>query len=480
MGTVTTTDPRMGAFDAVMWGVEGDPLLRSVITLVCVLDTAPDEGIILDRVERMSRTNPKLRQRAIGNPISLVAPRWETDPNFDMAYHVRWEKLPRRGAGLADVLELAERVSEQDFDRSRPLWELHIITGLAGKQAAFIIKLHHSITDGVGGLQMAASLFELERDTVTDLGPMPEAPAGSVLDMMQRIRQGVSIESAATLADVSGSAKSAANVLRKAVTDPMTTAFAAQEWTASAARMLAPASVPLSGLWTQRSLSVAFSIIEIPLADLKRASKAAGVTLNDAFMAAVTGGLYLYHEAHGSPPDALRVNMPINMRTPEGANEGGNKWVPARIVLPINVTDAASRMRQLHPILQQARTEPALGLSDVVYRLLTLLPRPVTTSIAGGLMKGTDFAATNVPGPPIPVYFAKSKVLAMIPFAPKGGAAVNVALMSYDGKVFLGVNIDRGAVNEPEQLTDLITQSLESVLAVGVPEESASATTATP
>ncbi len=459
-------DPRMGAFDAVMYGVEGDPVLRSVISLVVNLDKVPDRAVVNERIERMTLANPKLRQRAVGNPFSLLPPRWETDPNFDLGYHLRWERVPGKNAGMPEVLELAERISEQDFDRARPLWELHIVTGLARGKSAFIMKLHHSITDGMGGMQMAASLFELTPDFETDLGPMPDAPRVRVSDAADRIEQGVEFEAKGLLKDAKSGTKYAAGLARKAVTDPGGAVVGGQEWVASASRLLAPASKPLSPLWTNRSLSVAFSVIEIPLDDLKAAAKAVKGTINDAFMAAVTGGLYLYHQAHGEVPDALRVNMPISVRA-LGDVSSGNQWVPARFAVPITVTDAKDRMKQLHPMLLQARDEPALPLSDVIYQLLTVLPKALTTNIAGGLMKGTDFAATNVPGPPIPVYFAGAKLESMIPFAPKGGAAVNVALMSYDGKCFLGVNIDRGAVENPDQLTDCLIESLESVLAVG-------------
>ncbi|MEI6621449.1 MAG: wax ester/triacylglycerol synthase domain-containing protein [Actinomycetes bacterium] len=464
---MTTTEPRMGAFSAVMWDVEGDPILRSPITLVCMLDTVPDEAVIADRLERLTRTNPKLRERAVGNPLSMVEPRWEVDPNFDMSYHIRWERPEKSGGGLAQVLEIAERITEADFDRSRPLWEMHVVTGLRGKQAAFIMKIHHSITDGEGGLMMAIGLFDLQRETNADLGPMPNAPTGEVLDEVGRLKQASKIEAKVIVSDFTGVAKGGVGLVKQAVTDPMASAVSAQEWAASAARLTAPASVPLSGLWTKRSLSLEFSVVEVALADLKAASKAVGGTLNDAFMAAVIGGLMAYHEAHGSHPDALRVNMPISMRGGGEGGAGGNKWVPARFPMPTNVKDPAARMRQLHPILLQARNEPALPLSAVVYRVLSTMPTPIATRIAGGLMKGTDFAATNVPGPPIPLFFAGSKLLSMVPFAPKGGAAVNVALMSYDGKIFLGINIDRGAVEDPGELTDAIATSLQEVLAVG-------------
>ncbi len=471
---MVTTDPRMGAFDAVMWGVEGDPLLRSVITLVIELDAEPETDVVIDRIERMSLATPKLRQRAIGNPFSILPPRWETDENFDLSYHLRWERVPGKDPGLPQVLELAEKISEQDFDRARPLWEIHVVTGLAEGRAAFIIKMHHAITDGVGGLTMAASLFDLTRERNTNLPPKPDAPQPHHADTRSRLEQGALVELKTSVSDFMSTARGASGLAKKAVSDPMTSVVDAQEWVASAGRLLAPASIPMSDLWTNRSLSVAFSVIESPLDGLKKSAKSVGCTLNDAFMAAVSGGLAMYHHAHGSEPDALRVNMPINVRT-EGDTSGGNRWVPARFLVPVNVPDAADRMKQLHPILAQARMEPALALSDVIYKVLNILPRPITTSISGGLMKGTDFAATNVPGPPFPVYFAGALVESMIPFAPKGGAAVNIGLMSYDGRVFLGINIDRGAVEFPDELTDCLSDAMEAVIAVGEKAEAAAA-----
>jgi len=467
MDSVTTIDPRMGAFDAVMYGVEEDPLLRSVITLVAQLDQAPDAQIVEQRIDRMTRATPKLRQRAVGNPLSLLPPRWEIDPNFDMSYHLRWTRIAVPDAGLGEVLELAQVISEQDFDGARPLWEMHIVTDLEDDQAAFIFKIHHAITDGVGGMQMAAAILDIAREPDYDLGPMPEIPQGGVLGLGSRLKQGVRIESRDVASDVKSTVGLATSFMKRALSDPMTTALDTQQWAASAGRLLAPASEPMSPIWKKRSLKVAFSVAECRLDDLKAAGKAVDGTLNDAFMATVAGGLLKYHQLHGESPEELRVNMPINVRQPADSAAGGNKWVPARLGIPTNVKDAGGRMRQLHPILQQARFEPALAMSDVVYKLMSVLPRPITTSIAGGLMKGTDFAATNVPGPPIPVYFAGAKLLSMIPFAPKAGASANIGLMTYDGTVFLGINIDRAAVENPEELTDCIIESLEEVLAVG-------------
>ena len=213
---------------------------------------------------------------------------------------------------------------------------------------------------------------------------------------------------------------------------------------------------------TGRSLDVRCALLHAPLADLKAAGKSVGGTLNDAFMAVVARGLRAYHSGLGVDVEALRVNMPVNMRT-DGDSSGGNAWVPARFALPLVGATPQDTMRELHPVLLAARTEPALPVSTVVYRLLCTLPNPLATAIAGGLMKGTDVAATNVPGPPFPVYVSGARVTRLVPFAPKGGAALNVALMSYDGTAFLGITIDPVAVTDPDLLVDCLSAALQAV-----------------
>lgn len=457
----------MASFDAVMFGVESDPLLRSVITLVALLDGTPDPAVVADRAERMTRMYPKLRQRAVGNPISFAPPRWETDPNFDFDYHIRWRRLPAGQCSLEGVMAYAERMNEQDFDHSRPLWECAVLTDLDDGQAAVLMKIHHSITDGMGGMQMGAVLFDLAPEPA-DLGPMPGAPKPHPAGAIGRLRQGVEFQVRQTISDISTTAETVVAAARDVVSDPVGSALAAGSFTVAAAKMLAPQGEPLSTLMTQRSLSVDFSTVEVGLDALKAAAAATGSSLNVVFMAAVARGLGAYHQRSGHPLDEIRVNMPISVRT-EGDEAGGNRWVPARFVIPVHTDSAAEQIELLKPVLHEAQLDPALRMSDIVYRLLTTLPRPLTTTLAGALMKGVDVAATNVPGPPVHVYMAGTKVLMLVPFAPKAGAAVNIALMSYAGGVFLGINADPAAVEDPAALTDCVRTAMAEVVALGVP-----------
>ena len=454
-------DPRMGAFDAVMFGVEKDPILRSVITLVVELGTAPDPERLRYRVDRMTRLVPPLRQHAVGNSVSLAPPRWEVDPNFDLDYHLREVHLPK--ATMPELLDHISSWAEQDFDRARPLWEMAYYTGLRGGRSAVAVKIHHAITDGVGGIQLAASLLDLTEDAA-DPTDMPDAPQAQPAGWAERLEQGARFELGALARDSIGLAKTALDLGRDAVSDPGGSLLAAQEFAQSAARVLAPADEPLSPIMRGRSLSLWFGELAVDFNELKTAGKNNGGSVNDAFVAAVLGGVRAYHELHGEVPPEVRMHMPVNQR--QGADSaGGNQWIPARFPVPLNEADAQRRIRQLPPILQQAREQPALAISGQVYKVLMTLPRAITTRIAGGLMKGTDVVATNVPGPPIPVFMAGARVTRMIPFAPKGGAAVNVGLMSYDGKAEIGVNIDTDAVPDPEEFMACLRTSFDEVLA---------------
>jgi WS/DGAT/MGAT family acyltransferase len=459
-------EQRMGAFDAVMWNVESDPILRSVIVAMMVLDGPPDVDAARERIERMTLTVPKLRQRVVGNSMSMVPPRWVVDENFDLGYHLRWVAAPRQDEGLRPAYRLAETMAEQDFDRKRPLWEMALMTGLPGEQAAFIVKIHHSITDGMGGLAMAAALLDLTAEPRTDLGEKPPAPQPEDIGLTARLTSGVMFEAKRWAGTTRSAVDGIGDLALRLMRDPVQTTQDGVAFAASASRMLAPASTPHSPLMTQRSLSSYFDSFDVAFDDLKRSAKDAGGTINDAFLTIVTRGLHRYHVRHGSPVPGLRVNMPINLRT-DADDTSGNRWVPARVVVPVDVADPVEHLHALSPVLKQARTEPALVLSDQVYRLLVRLPTAAATSVSAGLMKGTDFAATNLPGPPIPVYFSGSKVLAMLPFAPRGGAAVNVALMTYDGRGFFAVNIDERAVPEPLELMDDLQAAAAEVLGTG-------------
>jgi diacylglycerol O-acyltransferase / wax synthase len=179
-----TFEARMSASDALLWRIEKDPLLRSTIVMVMVFDGQLDRTRVTERIDRVSRVVPRLRQRVLGHPMSVATPRWEIDPNFDLAYHLRFTRAMGLGT-MRDLFRIAEPIAMQGFDRARPLWEFTVVEELEGGRSALIGKVHHAVTDGVGGMKLQLELLDLQPDP-PPRGAMPPAPRARHLGEAQR------------------------------------------------------------------------------------------------------------------------------------------------------------------------------------------------------------------------------------------------------------------------------------------------------
>jgi WS/DGAT/MGAT family acyltransferase len=264
-----------------------------------------------------------------------------------------------------------------------------------------------------------------------------------------------------------GIARRAAAGLPGLVRDLPGTARGTLETAQSLGRMLSPATTPLSPIMTGRSLSVRFDLLTVPLSETKAAAKQADGKLNDAFVAAVAGGLARYHQRHGAPVDALRMTMPISIRTADTSNLGGNQFVPARFPVPVNIVDPLDRMRTIRELVRQQRTEPALAFTDAIAGVLNRLPTSTVTALFGGMLKGVDFVTTNVPGAPFPVYLAGAKVEGNFAFAPLSGSAANIALLSYLDELQIGVNTDPAAIPDPDVFLACLEEGFEEIRKAG-------------
>ena len=449
---------RMSDSDALMWHIEKDPLLRSTITAIAVLDAAPDRERLVAKIERGLRDIPRLRQRVVSPPFAVAPPEWVDDPNFELSYHLRAVRAPEPGT-FRQLLDLAAPIAMQGFDRARPLWEFTIVEGLEGGRAALIQKVHHSVTDGVGGMKLALMLLDLERDTPLDTTPLDALPDGERPSAGTLVREGIAHQWRRQLGIARRTATSAPDMLRR----PATTARELSAAAASAARLMTPAFDPLSPLMQGRSLSVHFEIVTASLPDLKAAAKRAGGKLNDAFMAGIAGGLRRYHEHHGEPVDALRVTMPINIRGDDTGDLAGNAFAPARFRVPISIADPIERMQAMQSLVKAQRAEPALAFADSIAGVLNRLPASVVTPLFGSMLKGVDFVASNVPGAPFPVYLAGAKVESQYAMGPLTGAATNLTLLSYVDEVHIGVNTDPAAIPDPEVFVGFLNEGFEEV-----------------
>jgi WS/DGAT/MGAT family acyltransferase len=348
------------------------------------------------------------------------------------------------------------------FDLARPLWELAVIEGLEGGRGALVLKLHHAISDGMGLVRMTEALVERTREAPAVEKEAPEAPQARAWSQLDLARDELAHEWRRQI----GRLRRIGGELLGAARHPLDAGGELRRSLASLRRGLAPVGEPLSPLLRGRSLSVRFDPLRVSLAALRAAGKKADGTLNDAFVAAVCGGLRLYHEGHDAPVEELRMTMPVNIREGDDADKAGNQFAPARFPVPIATPDPVERMRAIGALVRRERNEPVLGFLEGVAGVLNRLPTSLSVSLFGGMLKGIDFVTSNVPGPRREVFSAGAKMDEVYGFGPLSGAAINVTLFSYAGTSFVAINSDPAAVPDPDRLRECFEAGFAEVVGV--------------
>jgi diacylglycerol O-acyltransferase / wax synthase len=450
--------------DAFAWEMEHDPGLRSTIVTILLLDRSPDWDVLLERCDRIARLVPMFRQRVV-DTLPPAPPRWEYDPDFDLHYHVRRVNAPQPGT-FATVLEMARHAEMAEFDRARPMWEITLVEELADGGAAVVCKLHHSMMDGIGGVQIGMLLFDVTEEP-RDLGPMPPEPPGERSGFLGGVRDSLRYDAALARKAARTTAWSAPAAVLKAVPHPRQSAESLLGTVASVYRAVRPINHAGSPLMTDRRLVRRLGVHEVPRPALREAAHLAGGTLNDAFVAGVTGGLRRYHARHGVEIGDLHVTMPISLRNDEDPI-GGNRLALMRFDLPVGEEDAAARIVKIRDRSREMRAERSLPHTQMIAGGLNLLPRWYIAAI----LRNVDFLASNVPGIPVPVYLGGAAVRMYYPFGPTIGAAVNVTLMTYVETCALGVNVDTGAIPDFDVFHECLVEGFDEVLALAAPVES--------
>lgn len=443
--------------DAFAWSMESDPRLRSTIVTLLLLDRSPDWTELVNRIEILGRTVPMFRQRVVPSPPP-APPRWEFDPDFDLTYHLR--RVTAAAPGSIDtLLDMARLAAMADFDRARPLWEVTLIDGLADGGAALLCKLHHALTDGIGAIEIAMTLFD--RTERYEQRPMPKRPPPAAARPLAGFRSILSYEAGLAGSALTGAVKAVPTVIASGIRHPLTTMTGALSTAASIYRTARPISRPGSPIVRDRTRHRRLAVHQVPKRTLRHAGAIGGGSLNDAFIAGVVGGLRRYHDKHGATVRELIVTMPISIRTPSDP-VAGNRLTLMRFDLPAAIADPAQRIGVIHERTSKMRKEKSLAYTQPIAGALNLMPR----WYVGSVLRNVDFVASDVPGLPIPVFLAGAAVRMQYAFGPTIGTGLNVTLLSYVDTCAIGINVDTGAIPDFDVLYDCLVAGFDDVLAL--------------
>jgi diacylglycerol O-acyltransferase len=450
----------LSAWEALMWRSEGDHRTRSTGVMIELLDTEPDWDRLVAAHDRFTQRVPRLRERVVAPPLPLVPPAWSPDPHFDLDYHLQRVRLPGDGS-MAELHALAAQFAARPLDPERPAWEALLVLGVTGGQAAYLFKPHHSLSDGIGLLQLLDLAHGHSREPgPSDDSPMPkprrqESPEGLLVNRLAA--RAVSAPVAAVREAFSAAGRFAG--------DPVRTTTDAVKFAMSLRRVLMPPDTPHSPALAGGGSGYRLDTFDVPFDDLKSAGKAAGGSVNDAFLAGVLGGVRRYHEKLSLTVDSIPMAIPVSLRT-DADPMGANKFAGARFVAPVGEPDPKTRIEIIRRFILDARTEPALGFLDLLAPVLSRLPEIALTAIAGGMTGLSDLQASNLGAIGRPLYLAGARVTRIYPMGPRPGIPAMVAMLTYDGTCCIAVNYDPEAIADAAAFSTCLREGFEEVLAL--------------
>jgi diacylglycerol O-acyltransferase / wax synthase len=451
----------LSPLDQILHRGEANPRTRSGIMTLEILDCAPDWDTFQAKFDSASRKVLRLRQKVVTPTLPTVAPRWVIDPDFNLDFHLRRIRVPEPGT-FRQVLDFAEVAAQSPLDISRPLWTATLVEGLADDRAALVVHLSHAVTDGVGGVEMFANLYDLERDPPPqEVPPLPVPQDLSPNDLM---RQGINRLPGTVVGRVRGALFGAAHVAGQVIRDPVSRLGSVVEYAMSGARVMGPVADP-SPVLRRRSIASRSESIDIEFGALHRAAKAAGGSINDAYLAGLCGALRRYHEAKGVPIETLPMAVPVNLRS-DADPAGGNRFTGVNLAAPIGLTDPEIRIRNIRSQMTSKREERAIDMVGAVAPLLGLLPDAMLESMAGSIVN-SDVQASNVPVYVGDTFIAGAKVLRQYGLGPLPGVAMMVVLISRSGYCTVTTRYDRAAITDHGLWARCLLSGFDEVLALG-------------
>jgi WS/DGAT/MGAT family acyltransferase len=441
----------MSGSDALLWTISADPVMRPTIVALMVLDGKPDWAEVRARIAELTQAVPRLRSRAVTRAPGRGRPQFVPDEAFTLDMHLRHMRLPERGT-FRDVIDMAQRMATSGFDAALPLWEAVLVEESDVNRSVLVMKVHHALIDGVGGLAVLARLFDAVQ-------PVPHAGVGR-----NSASQGPDPQSRHSVLDRVPGLPGAARFIVDAmdmVTHPVRSAGQLVAVGSSVGRLMAPARKPMSPIMTGRSFRRHVEILDFDLQTLKSAAKGWGGTLNDVFVASVVRGLTLYHEQHGVAVTGFRALMPVNVRdTADG--EGGNHFVPARFVIPVH-RDIADGVAEVRRNAEMWKHAPGLAISDVLATALSALPAGAARGLWSSMLMGDDLCITNIPGPPFQAFLAGVAIDGIYAVTPPSGAALSVSLVSTAKRACVTITTDLAAVHDGPKLAGCIEDGFSEV-----------------
>jgi diacylglycerol O-acyltransferase / wax synthase len=433
---------------------------------------APAYDELVDAIESRLHLVPRYRQRLAFVPFDQGRPVWVDDPYFKVGYHVRHTALPRPG-GETELRRLAGRVFSQALDRSRPLWELWLVEGVAGGRFAVLSKTHHALVDGISGVDIATVLFDTSPGPVPVAAPDHEWVARPLPSSAQLLADAL-LERTTVPGEIVRGVKATLRGPRT-VASRLGRAVGSVGSLAWSGLQAAPPSPFNMRIGPHRR----FTWVHADLGRFKAIKNALGGTVNDVVLAVVAGGLGGYMRLHGQSTDdvRLRAMVPVSVRADIERGALGNRVAAMWATLPVGMTDPVQRLQAISAEMKDVKASGQAVGAEMLTHLSGFAPPTIMAQAARlqARQRLFNLVVTNVPGPQFPLYLLGRELKAIYPMVPLAeNTALGIAILSYNGQLNFGLVADFDALADVETLADELRASIEELgSAAGAPAPSA-------
>ena len=452
---------RLSTLDSLFLDLE-DRTAHMHVGAVAVFDGPPPPyRDLLALIEARLEHVPRYRQRVMPVPLKQGRPVWIDESQFDLEYHVRRTALPSPG-GEPELKKLVGRLFSQALDREKPLWEMWLVEGLGDARFAIVSKTHHCMLDGISGVDLATVLMDPEPVHTPPPPPAPWAPrkAPKASDLLL-------------------------DSVKEQLAHPVRMAKQALEPNSEAVKLLGQVfsgfkplvDVVSMGRAPESALNVPigphrrFEMLELPLERVKAVRAKLRGTVNDILLATVAGALRSWLTARGKPPGAdLRVLVPVSMRTRKDRGTYGNQVSAVFCPLPLTEPSPVERLRKVHDAMMVVKKSGSAVGAHTLSRLGEFAPPQLLAQAARlqAVSRMFNLVVTNVPGPQFPLYLLGKRMVHCFPQVPLAAQqALGIALLSYDGKIGVGLLGDADVARDLPDLAGAMSASLEELHAAG-------------
>jgi len=455
------------------WLCMDEPTNLMVITGFMEFEGPIDFNRLCVTIESRLASFPRFQKKIVLPKTGIGVPSWKEDEHYDIRSHLQRVALPAPG-DKTELQTMIANLTVTPLDPHKPLWQVHLIENY-GKGCVLLFRIHHCITDGIAGIYVLLSTADTDPDAPWPKIKPRKKPQpfslGSLLPVDAMINSAKK-----TWSTAQSLGRQALKEIEASIADPdhlkqlaKASSCVPTDFASVLSKYMLMSSDPPTAFKGKLGVRKRIAWTEpFELDKVKKVGKAISTTtLNDVLIATVTGAMRRYLKTRNTRVNELdlRVAVPVNVRKPGTEFELGNKFSLVFLPLPVHLKDPVLRLKEVKRRMDRLKTSPDPYINFALLSAMGYLPPALAKKAAAVFGNKASGVLTNVPGPRQPLYYAGREIKNLMFWVPRSGQiGLGISILSYNGKVTVGIASDDGLMPDPEVLLEGFEDEFNALL----------------